>query len=96
MSFRSSDKLTSVGSTEQILGRPCTLWRLLSADPNSTSTICWDDALKLPLMIRGADDRIVWRITAVDATPIAEGVFAADRPGVAQINMNADFDADAD
>lgn len=89
-------ELAPLGASEQILGRRCAMWRLTSAASNSKSDICWDDALKLPLLIRDTDDRIVWRLTAMDATPFADSVFSSSVSDLTHIDMNADFRGDAD
>ena len=89
-------KLSPLGTSEQILGRSCSMWRLTSLASNSKSDICWDDALKLPLSIRGTDDRIVWRLTAVDDTPFPDSVFSSSASDLAPTDMNADFSGDAD
>ncbi len=81
---------------EQVVGRACVLWRLAAVPEKPGVSVCWDQALKLPLVILNAGGDPIWRVTAFDTAEVAEGVFAPEGDGEVTIDMNADLSPDAD
>ena len=88
--------LASIGAVEQALDRSCTVWRLTPAPGEAAADICWDAALKLPLVIRDTGGSVRWRVTAFDTAPIAKQVFTPEDHDYAHTDMNAEITPDAD
>ncbi|KQV51483.1 hypothetical protein ASC93_09215 [Massilia sp. Root335] len=59
-----------------------------------TTHVCWSATAKLPLLIQGADGRIVWRVTSVDHKAIPDRVFAIHDAGFIRNDANADIERD--
>jgi len=88
--------LVLLGSSEQALGHRCLAWRLTQAPDGEPIDVCWSTELKIPLVVRDASQRVIWRVTALDRSPIADVAFAPVEHDAVHTDMNADFSPDAD
>lgn len=64
------------------------------AQQGRVTRICWDPAHRLPLLIVAADGRPVWRVTAIDTTPLATQTFAIRDRGFIHNDANRDLESD--
>lgn len=74
------------------IARTCR-WYDLIEGPRTTH-ICWDDQVKLPLLIAPASGPPVWRVTAIDQRSIPAATFLADDRGFIHNDANRDIEAD--
>ncbi len=72
--------------------RPCR-WFALTEGAH-TSRICWDRTNAVPLLIAGADGRIVWQVTALDTHAISPSVFQIADKGFIQNDARRDISGD--
>lgn len=72
--------------------RPCR-WYDLIEGPRVTH-VCWDDKAKLPLLMAAASGPPIWRVVALDQTPIPPATFIADDRGFIKNDANRDIEAD--
>lgn len=68
-------------------------WYRLTEGPRTTS-ICWDGRNRIPLLIASGDAKPIWRVTQVDAKPIAPATFAIDIRGFTVNDANRDIERD--
>ena len=91
---RGAYRLEAIGSFAPA-GRPleaCSWYRLTQGD--RASRVCWSASRGIPLLVVGADDAVVWRVTHLSAGPLATGTFTiADRDYVRN-DANRDIAAD--
>ncbi|MBI3524263.1 MAG: hypothetical protein HY066_06995 [Betaproteobacteria bacterium] len=59
-----------------------------------SSDICWSHSLRLPMLITGKDGVIQWRITQVDAGPVADDTFRINTAGYVLNDANSDIKGD--
>jgi hypothetical protein len=60
-----------------------------------TSKICWSAARRLALLIAaGDDDRVLWKVTALDGKPLSPATFSIDDRGFVRNDANRDIQAD--
>ena len=74
------------------IGRACR-WYDLVEGPRTTH-ICWDNAVKLPLLIAPAGGAPMWRVRAIDQGKIPGATFVADDRGFIRNDANRDIEAD--
>lgn len=74
------------------IGRACRWYDLIEGA--RTTHICWDDTVKLPLLIAPASGPPVWRVTAVDQRKIPSATFVPDDRGFIKNDANRDIEAD--
>jgi len=74
------------------IGRACR-WYDLIEGPRTTH-ICWDDTVKLPLLIAPDRGPPVWRVRAINQGKIPPATFNADDRGFIRNDANRDIEAD--
>ncbi|MEO8523677.1 MAG: hypothetical protein ABI460_03050 [Caldimonas sp.] len=68
-------------------------WYVLSQHERS-SKICWSASQALPLLITDGEDRVQWRVTAVDSARHLHETFDIDDRGFVRNDANEDIKAD--
>jgi len=74
------------------IGRACR-WYDLVEGPRTTH-VCWDETLRLPLLIAPASGPPIWRVTSVDQRATPAATFVADDRGFIKNDANRDIEAD--
>lgn len=91
---RGAYRLTAVdGGVAAIKPIAACRWYLLSQAERATK-ICWSSTQRVPLVITGADDEVVWRVTKLVSGPVDSKVFAIDDRGFVRNDANEDIQAD--
>jgi hypothetical protein len=74
------------------IGRACRWYDLIEG--TRTTHVCWDAAVKLPLLIAPAGGAPVWRVVSIDQAPIPASTFVANDRGFIRNDANRDIEAD--
>lgn len=71
---------------------PCR-WYLLTQGERS-SNVCWSAKWRVPVMIASAGKGVEWRLTKIDAGPVADDIFRIDDRGFIRNDANEDIKPD--
>lgn len=70
----------------------CQFYDLIEA--TRTTRVCWSARDRLPLLMLTSSGAVIWRVTAIDRTPLANTVFRVPDKGYVRINANRDAERD--
>lgn len=71
---------------------PCRWYDL--SEPGRTTSICWDEADRLPLLIAAGPGRPVWRVLALDRRALASTTFRTNDHGYIHDDATRDISGD--
>ena len=70
-----------------------------AADLNGHQSICWSQALSIPLKITstvGEEEKVVWKVETISLNKLSNAAFTSNVAGYAEVNANEDISPESD